>query len=191
MRNILGVLATVMVVYLCVFSPASADDDEDKAIKEYEVKAAFLYNFVKFVTWPGDHALELTHAANICILGDNPFGAALNQFKHASSAQLALNVKVNISDSVIPSCHILFISRSEEKRLSSLLAFVHSYPILTVSEIKGFADSGGIIEMVKTEKTIGLFSNNRINLRINLKHAEAEGLHIDAQLLEIVAEVIR
>jgi len=191
MRKLLGILAIVVVTCLCAFTPASADDESDRSIKEYQVKAAFLYNFIKFVTWPGDHALEQTHAANICIVGSNPFGKALNVFRAASSAQLALNVKLNVPDSAIPSCHILFISRSEEDRAASLLALANSHPLLTVSEIKGFADNGGIIEMVKTEQSIGLFSKDKINLRINLRRAEAEGLRIDAQLLEIAAEVIK
>jgi hypothetical protein len=191
MRNVSIILTALLAACLCMLSPANADDDTDKSAKEYQVKAAFLYNFIKFAQWPGAQSLTQTHAANICIVGTNTFGNALNLFKQASTTQLALNVIHITSNSQIPSCHVLFISGSEEERVSSLLGIAKSYPILTVSEIKGFVEQGGIIEMVKTEKSIGLFSKDKINLRINVKLAESEGLRLDAQLLEIAAEVIK
>jgi len=189
MRKIFSALAIVIAAYLCALTPAQAEDDA--SAKEYRVKAAFLYNFTKFVEWPGAYALGKTHAANICIIGDDPFGSALEVFKQASSPQLELIVKRDIPESAIPTCNILFISRSEENRMGESIAKARAYPVLTVSEISGFADSGGIIEMVKVEKNIGLFSKDKINLRINLKAAEKEKLSIDARLLEIAAEVIK
>lgn len=193
MRKFSGILAAMIMVCLSTFAPATiAEERLEKSAKEYQVKAAFLYNFVKFVEWPGVQALQQTHAANICIIGDEEFGGiAATIFKQASSAQLALNVKLDVSGVDLRSCHVLFISRLEEGHVPSLLASMRSQPVLTVSDAKGFADKGGIIEMVKTEKTIGLFSKDKINLRINLKAAEAEGLRIDADLLKIAAEVIR
>lgn len=190
MRKISGILAMLVSAFVLAFAPANADDD-NAALKEYQVKAVFLYNFIKFVEWPGAQALAQTHAANICVIGEDPFGPALNVFKQASTAQLALNVTRNISDAAIPRCHILFISKSEEGRVSQILSAVRGYPVLTVSEISGFADAGGIVEMANTEKSIGLFSKNKINLRINVKLATAAGMRIDAQLLEIASEVIK
>jgi len=191
MRNLIRILAMTMAVCLGALAPADAQDDAGRLHKEYQVKAAFLYNFVKFVQWPGAQALDHTHAANICVMGTDPFGSILDIFKQASSSQLALNVKRGITDADIPTCHILFIARSEEDRVGQILAIARNNPVLTVSEMKGFADKGGIVEMVKTEENIGLFSKDKINLRINVKVATAEGLHIDAQLLEIAAEVMR
>ena len=115
----------------------------------------------------------------------------MSLFASASTPQLTFNIKQNVSDADIPTCHILFISTSEERRVGALLARAKDYPSLTVSEIHGFIEDGGIIEMVKTEQNIGLFSKDKINLRINAKQAEKEGLRIDPELLEIAAEVIK
>ncbi len=193
MRSILYIL--VMLLGGCVFAlfPAIADDDDaGKIAKEYQVKVAFLYNFVKFIEWPGDKSLAHPNAtANICIMGDNPFGAALDIFKRVSTPQLTLNVKTGVSQNDISSCHILYVSKSEEANVSSILSQASRYSVVTVSGIKGFVDAGGVIEMVKVEKSIGLFSKDKINLRINMRAAEAVNLRIDAQLLEIAAEVVK
>lgn len=191
MHRLRDILAVTMAACLCVFSPANADDENGKTPKEYQIKAAFLYHFVEFVEWPGAQSLKETHAANICVAGEDPFGPILNALKQASTPQLALNVKRGVEGNAVASCHILFVPRSESGNVSSLLATARAAHVLTVSDIRGFADSGGIIEMAKTEESIGLFSKNKINLRINLKAANEEGLRIDAQLLESAAEVIK
>ena len=189
MRKIFSLLVGFTFTFFCAMTPANADDSS--VAKEYQVKVAFLYNFIKFVEWPGAKALGQTHTANICITGTDPFGPALDILTKASSAELAINIKRNVAADAVPSCHILFISRSEEGYTGAIIANASRYPVLTVSEIPGFADNGGIIEMSKTEKSIGLFSKDKINLRVNVKNAEAKQLRIDAQLLEIAAEVIR
>ena len=175
MRNRLNILAMAAAAYLGAFMPAIANDDSDNSAKEDQVKVAFLYNFVKFVEWPATQSLNQTHAANVCILGENPFGGALSILQRASSPQLAINVKLNVSEGDLPRCHILFINLAQEERMAAALASIRSYPVLTVSQIAGFVDNGGIVEMVKTEKDIGLFSKNKINLRINARLAEAKG----------------
>ncbi len=176
----------------CFLAPSlSIAEDEAAVQKEYVVKVAFLYNFVKFVTWPGAQSLAQTHVANICIIGSNPFGSALDLFKKVSTPQLMLEVKKDISISDIPGCNILFVSKSEEENVSPIIEHAQNHPVLTVSGIKDFADKGGIIEMVKVEQNIGLFSKDKINLRINLKAANKEHLEIDPQLLEIAAEVMK
>jgi len=190
-KSIYILAAAVACLFCAVLSAADAGDPDAKAFNEYKVKALFLYNFVKYIEWPGEKSVAQTHTANICIIGRDPFGSELDILKKASSAQLTFNVKRDISESEIPSCHVLFISTSEEGNVSSVLSRAKTHTVLTVSEIGGFADHGGIIEMVKTQENIGLFTKNKINLRINLKTAERENLRIDAQLLEIASEVIK
>lgn len=163
----------MVALWGATLSPARADDP-----KEYLIKAAFIYNFVKFTEWPGDLAVSKQSNLNICVVGSNPFvGGATEVFKKASTAQL----KLSVVEGTKGTCHILFISRSEASRVDQYLNA--GGPILTVSDIEGFADRGGMIGFV--------LQDNKIKLVVNTKAATAAGLRIDAQLLEIALRVIR
>jgi hypothetical protein len=151
--------------------------------KEYLVKAAFMYNFVKFVEWPGQMSVAANPNVNICVIGTNPFGAEAQQvFAKASSGTLKLNV-VERKDGNYTGCHVAFISRSEESRLASIIAQLKGQPVLTVSDIDHFATRGGVIGFITQD--------NKIKLVVNTASAGAAGLRVDAQLLEIALNVIR
>lgn len=159
--------------------------DSDKSFPEYRVRAAFIYNFLKFVTWPETHSP--TDKANVCIIGDVGFASYLPSLHNT----IGINVISLVPTGEISSCHILFIGKEEETNAAAIVAHVTRNPILSISEAKNFADNGGIIEIVRMDKSIGLFSSDKINLRINLKAAKSVGLNIDARLLQIATEVIK
>lgn len=151
--------------------------------KEYYVKAAFLYNFVKFVEWPDTKAIANVTNIDICVLGSNPFGEAESVFREASTERLKLTLLHERAwKGTNANCHILFISRSEAGDLEQVLAALRTAPVLTVSEIEGFANRGGMIGFVTYQ--------NKIKLVINRKAASTAGLRVDAQLLEVAHEVI-
>jgi len=149
--------------------------------KEALVKAAFLYNFVKFVEWPNGLAVSKQQRINICIIGSDPINDAARQvFARASTSELtfAVSEKKNTEG-----CHVAFISHSEEGRLSDLLGALKDKPVLTVSDIDDFARRGGMIGFVTED--------NKIKLVVNTSATNAAGLRVDAQLLEIALKVIR
>jgi hypothetical protein len=158
---------------------------------EYQVKAAFIYQFTKYVKWPGGMSLDSVNQMNICIWGSNPFGDALAIFDKASNAKLRINVIKSASAADLPKCHMLFVGKSAESGIASVIAQSSAHPILTISEVGGFAGKGGMIEMQTVEKSIGVFSRNNISLIINAKSAQKSSIQIDAQLLEIAQSVIR
>ena len=188
MRNKLRVLALTIGCLLSILMPAAAQEETSKPFDAYKVKAVFLYNFTKFVKWPDGYSLATTHSANVCIYGDNPFEGKLDILEKVSSAELAFHVKKNVSVSDFPQCQILFVSKSEAGNIEQVIADTKKRPILTVSDIDGFAAKGGVIEMKKSENNIGKES---IKLIINLESADAKNLEIDAQCLAIAAEVIK
>lgn len=185
-----GFLALALSFLFLVGAGVTRADDETAA-KAAKVKSVFLYNFIKFVEWPNGRSPATTHKADICVIGNSPFGGALNALKSTLSGQLDLTILMDISASDIGKCHVLYIGTGEEARLGAIVAAAQNAGVLTVSEASNFADNGGIIEMKTVQKTVGLFSSNKINLRVNLKAAEASSLKINAQLLEIAAEVIK
>ena len=149
---------------------------------EYQVKAVFLFNFAQFVDWPADAFPDSTTPLAICVLGDDPFGAALDETvrdERRGGRRFQVRRYTNVDE--IKACHILFISRSEGGRPAGILAGLKGRPILTVSDADRFAERGGMIRFVS--------DRNRIRLQLNLDAAEAAHLTISSKLLR-VAEII-
>jgi len=144
----------------------------DDASVEYKIKAGYLYNFTKFITWPGDD----TKTFNLCILGDNPFGDLIDPIEQRSALGRPIKLIRLGSFTRQSRCHIIFISAIKD--LPSAKAFTRT---LTVGESDGFAAQGGMIGFVNNE--------SRIKLQINLQAIRQSGLKISAKLLE-VAEII-
>ena len=180
MRNFAryGLAWCLAFAFFMASASARADDN-----KEYLVKAAFIYNFIKFVEWPEDRAISKQSSINICVVGSSPLSGTGSVFKAASTAKLTLSLVSEKNPRNIGSrCHIAFIGASEESRLSDVLAPLKDQPVLTVSDIDDFADRGGMIGFVTED--------NKVKLVINPKAATATGMRIDAQLLEIATRVI-
>ncbi len=155
--------------------------DNVSARSESEIKAAYLYNFIKFVTWP-DEPTDTN--INICIYGKNPFGAYTTKLNSLKARKRA--IKVNYIEHTIehtrPSnCQILFISGIEETLSEELLKNLHEKPVLTISDIVGFTEFGGIIGFFK--------SGNIIRFNVNLKQARLAKLNISAKLLKLANKV--
>lgn len=148
---------------------------------EYEVKAAFFYNFTRFVSWTQPPEKELP--LRVCVLGDNPFGDLLQPLvgRKSQGRELELTSPENISASA--GCHVLFVSMSESRNLPAIIALAQEGHMLTISEIPNFIGRGGIIGYVK--------QGNVIRFEINLQAANAAGLNINSRLLELASRVIR
>jgi hypothetical protein len=153
-----------------------------QTLDEYQVKAAFLYNFAKFVEWPSRAFHGPSEPIAICVLGQDPFGGALQETvkgKEAAGRQLLVR---NISDVRGPgSCQILFVSSSERKHFSSILAGAKRGGLLTVGEAAGFATAGGIINF-KLE-------DGRVRFEINVEAAQQNELRISSKLLSLAESV--
>jgi len=139
---------------------------------EYKIKAGYLYNFTKFITWPGDNAKTF----NLCILGADPFGDLLNPIEQRSALERPIKLLRLERLTGNLHCHILFVSEAHD--LASVKALTTT---LIVGEYQGFAAQGGMIGFVNKE--------SRIKLQINLQAIKQSGLKISAKLLE-VAEII-
>lgn len=176
------------VIACCLLSIPSSIGAQS-GVDEYYAKAGFIYNFVKFIEWPGQYNVSKLQAINICVLGKNPFGSHLDLIRKSSTPKLTLNVITDIEASQAKGCHLLFVGSSEKGKVSEILKTLTGYPVLTVSEIEGFTGHGGIIEFNTVEKSIGVFSKNKISFKINNRTARELGLIIDPQLLELAKSV--
>jgi len=153
------------------------------SMDEYQVKAAFLYNFAKFVVWPAPRLGGANDSIEICILGSDPFGDLLDASVHGKRVEGRPFVVRRTPDvRKAFGCHILFVSSSERKKVNAILAEVRSCGILTIGEVEGFAAQGGVINF-KLE-------SGRVRFEINVDAAEQQGLRISSKLLSL-AEVVK
>lgn len=143
---------------------------------EYRVKAAFLFNFSQFVSWPAHAFSSATAPIVIAVLGSDPFGSDLDAIvngEHVGSHPLIVRRYRDVSE--VDGCHILFIDRSESAQLPQIVQALRGRDVLTVSDIEGSAQNGVMIDLV-TE-------SNHIHMQINVAAAQASGLTISSQLL--------
>ena len=151
------------------------------ARSEYEVKAAYLYNFIKFVTWP-EHAAD-DQPIELCVYGEDPFQVLLKPIADLKAQGRPLKLRYPSERMDIAGCDVLYISASESRSVEDLLARAHADKTLTVSDMKDFTRQGGMIGFV----TIG----NVIRFQINLAAARASDLRISSKLLELAQDVIQ
>ena len=144
---------------------------------EYAVKAAFLYNFAKFVEWPPEKFASADAPLVICIAGDNPFGPALGAIAGKRVENHPVEVRHLPTATGLDPCHIVFLGRAEQGRYKPMLARLARLPILTVSDINDFTQAGGMIGLVEADQ--------RIRFNINLTEARRANLNLSSQLLKL------
>jgi hypothetical protein len=148
---------------------------------ESQIKAAYLYNFGKFVRWqapaPGSDSFD------ICVLGKGPLGSALAATvagEKIDGKRIVVRNIANLPDA--GHCRILFVSSSEESRLKSIFASARQSNSLTVSDIPGFAQRGGMIELVSLE--------GRIRFEVNVAAISDAGMTVSSELLKVAVKIV-
>ena len=149
---------------------------------EYQVKAAFLFNFPNFVEWPAEVLPDTSTTLTIGILGKDPFGGAFVPFVGKAVRGRTLIVERSTRLQELPFCHILFICDSEEKYLPQILEHFRNRSVLTIGETKGFARAGVMINFVLHE--------NKVRLEINVEATERAGLKLSSKLLKL-AQIVQ
>ena len=172
-----------LLIFLLFFfiSPLTSSATEKNL--EYKVKAAYLYNFTKFITWP-DKVLSVSSKENlnVCILGKDPFGEAIALLSNKLAKGHTVIVKYIDKLKTDTQCHIAYVSRSKEKNIISIIKKLSNKNILSVSDIDGFAVKGGCISLVVL--------NGKVRFNVNLQATYNADLKLSAKLLEMAKLVI-
>jgi hypothetical protein len=171
-----GLPALLLALLLAVPGAAPA-----QTAAEYAVKAAFLYNFAKFVDWPAA-AFPDPNNLKICVLGADPFGGSLQEVAGEQVGGHKLQVVRTDSISKPAGCQILFISRSERDHIQQILAAVKGSPVLTVGDTQRFADDGVIINFI--------LEGSKVRFEINTDSADRAGLRISSKLLQLARRIV-
>jgi hypothetical protein len=173
-------LRTVTLIFLGMSLRAAAPGQD---LEEYQVKAAFLYNFAKFVEWPAQAFLAPQDSFAVCVLGRNPFGNALQEALRGKSIEGRAFALRQVTDAdQANACQILFVAAAESKRYRVLCRSLKPVGILTIGEALGFAAAGGVINF-KLE-------DGRVRFEINAGAAERAQLQISSKLLSL-AQIVR
>lgn len=155
---------------------------ENTTSREYQIKAAFLYNFAKFVEWPAHAFKEARPTMTLCVLGDDPFGTTLDQTvdgKTVAGKKMVVARFEGLQN--LAACHLLFISSSERNRLAKTLDAVTGSNVLTIGDTERFAQQGVMINFYVEE--------NKVRFEINQHAAELAGLKISSKLLNLATIV--
>jgi hypothetical protein len=164
-----------------LFLPIFALQAAGQRASEYQLKAAFVYNFTKFIDWPGESVRSLTF--QICVLGQNPFGSELTQLTDGKVIEgHPVQVLIVTNYHLARSCQVVFISASENAHMKEILSALRGRSVLTVGDSQGFVDAGGMIEL--------LVEDERMRFEVNLHAANEARLKISAKLLSLAKAVL-
>lgn len=154
-----------------------------QTVEEYQVKAAYLYNFAKFVEWPPQSFASSNAPIVICILGEDPFGGSVQELLRGKTAAGRAVVVRPVAD--LPGakgCHMLFVGSGTWRYSRPALRSVSGDGLLTVGEAPGFTAGGGMINFK--------LDAGRVRFEINVEAARQAHLQISSKLLSL-AEIVR
>lgn len=150
---------------------------------EYKVKAAMIFKVLKFVNWPNEKNWNDDLKMDICILGLDPFGSAIDAINGKKIRNHTIRVRrFEQMDESIVFCQVLYISTSMRMKLQEIFEILQGRNILTISDMDQFAHEGGIIELV--------VSANKIGFIINQLSIEKSNLHIASTLLSLASVIL-
>jgi hypothetical protein len=144
---------------------------------EYELKAGVLYHIIEYVEWPKSAISNNPTALQIGLIGQIPFADALEVLNGKTIQGRELIVKRVSDPKAAAACQVIFISASEKPRISEIVSELKDRPILTVSEVEGFAEQGGMVNLIARP--------DRIVMEINREVAGRARLSMSSQLLKL------
>ena len=170
----------VILALLLLLTPGSATGQEQEMAPapEYKIKAGFLLNFTRYVTWPERSFSGPRSPIIIGILGRDPFGDIIDETiggRTSQSRPVTIRRFRSVSD--ITDCHLLFISNAERRRQKTYLAELSGRPILTVGENESFLEAGGGINLVRIR--------DNIKFEVNLEGTRSVGIRISSRILTL------
>lgn len=172
-RRLMATLCLISGCWAGTGIPAQAQEPN----AEYLLKAAFLYNFAKFVEWPAETFPTTTAPFTICALGSDPFGANLDALAGKTVREHPLIVKRIRSAAGVPGCQILYVSPSELLHTPDLLRNLQNAPVLTVCDRDACAEDGLMLNM--------RMADSRVQLDINLEAVQHTTLKVSSQLIKL------
>lgn len=174
-RRLLPAAAAAVLICVCTAEAQSPRS-------EYEIKAAYLVTFGRFVEWPPRPARDESSFI-VCVVGTDPFGRVLDTTLAGAviRGRKVSTRRVAVGDSAA-GCHVVFVSASEERSVPTLVSSLRESGALTVSDMPKFAERGGMIQFVTAA--------SRVRFEINLQSTREAGLMMSSELLRVASAVV-
>ncbi|HYD18636.1 MAG TPA: YfiR family protein [Patescibacteria group bacterium] len=173
--------AIIAIVALAALACGAGKSRAESVDSKYTLISAYIYNFTQLTTWPSS---AMDDAFKVCVVGQDPFGANLNPLKTRKVNDRKITVHhLGPTDSELASCNALYVSGSETGNLKSILGAIRGTPVLTMSDISGFSNQGGMVEFKLEEGKIGIW--------VALSAVRVTGLSISSKLLSLANMNIR
>lgn len=177
----LGAIRRMRTLCLLVFVAIPWGRAQSDAATEYQVKAAFVYNFAKFVEWPASAFAGNSGTIRFCVLGESLVGPDLSRITQGKAVR-GHPVQVQQNARNLNDCHVLFVSASHSLPVREIRESLNGAPVLIVGESRDFASQGGTIGFV--------VENARVRFEVNLQAAKQTGLNISSKLLSLAKKVL-
>jgi hypothetical protein len=174
-RRIVGALLALLVI-------AGADVTAQRSL-EYEVKAAYLYNIVNFVTWPPDAFSSNSDPLHVCVYGVDPFGPLLDRAMQGGTANRRPVAIIRTTDAnALMECELVFLPGANTDRIDQAVRVTSTRPVLTIGESSDFLRRGGMIAFV--------VDGGRVRFDVNLPVAAMRGLTLSSRLLQVARMIV-
>lgn len=168
----------ICTAWLATWMPLSAGADD--LSREYRIKAAYLYNLTKFITWPDEKAWPADAPIALCVYGFNPFENYLDKLSQRTAKNRQIAVRYPAEPSELANCQIVFVSQYNT-RSAEVLKVISGLPVLSVGDDPDFIAHNGLIGLIA--------AGNNVQMNIQLTHARQNGFTVSANLLEIVHKI--
>jgi hypothetical protein len=165
----------------CVTSHPDLQAQEAKPT-EYQVKAAFIYNFLQFIDWPMKPNRNPGPFINLCILGENPFGNTFEAYQGETIRKRKFSIRQSQSLSDLKECQVVFIGNSEKGRVPQIIKQANDLGILTIGDSEKMTHQGVMINFY--------MERDKVRFEINIEAARRAGFTISSHLLKL-ARIIR
>ncbi len=172
-----------IVLGIGLLVPWLGPQSDAQSLSDYQVKAAYMYSFAKFISWPEGTFATARDPIRLCILNDEPFQSQLGQIVKGKSidGHPVLVIPVQNREQA-RGCNELFISSADSRNTSQILESLQGTSVLTIGEAKDFVQEGGILSFV--------LQGDHVRFQVNRKAANQAGLRMSSQLLSVAQAVI-
>jgi hypothetical protein len=149
-------------------------------ISATQARSAHVLNFIRFVEWP-DHAFRPADRIRLCVIGDDRLHAALAESDGRKVGEYSLQVMPRAEGGALSACHVLYIGERARRRIAPIIKSLGETPTLTISDLPGFAESGGGIGL--------LYRDDKMLFEVNLASTRRAGLQLSGQMLNLSANI--